>query len=239
MQICSFLWVYFGYPASDYEGINVEHVRNNCGACLAKKDDVICDCVGGIPDSGVGHAIGYADAKNVPYRRPFVKYTPTWPRSFMPQDQSLRDLVAKMKLIPVPRLIEGKRLLFCDDSIVRGTQLRENVKILFDFGAREVHMRPACPTLIFPCEYLNFSASRSTLDLIGRSVIKELEGAEDKYLDQYAAAGSEKNLAMVEIIRQRLHLTSLCYQRLDDLVEAIGLPKEKLCTHCFDGSSFC
>ncbi len=238
MQICSFLWVYFGYPASDYEGINVEYVRNNCGACLAKNDDAVCDCVGGIPDSGVGHAIGYADAKKVPYRRPFVKYTPTWPRSFMPQEQSLRNLVAKMKLIPVPRLIEGKRLLFCDDSIVRGTQLRENVKVLFDFGAREVHMRPACPTLIFPCEYLNFSASRSTLDLIGRSVIKELEGAEDKYLDQYATAGSEKNLAMVEIIRQRLQLTTLRYQRLEDLVAAIGLPKEKLCTHCFDGSSF-
>ena len=238
MQICSFLWVYFGYPASEYEGINVEHVRNKCGACLARNDDVISDCVGGIPDSGIGHAIGYADAKKVPYRRPFVKYTPTWPRSFMPQDQSLRDLVAKMKLIPVRQLIEGQRLLFCDDSIVRGTQLKENVKILFDCGALEVHMRPSCPTLIFPCEYLNFSASRSTLDLVGRSVIQELEGVDDKYLDEYATAGSEKNLAMIEIIRQRLHLTSLRYQCLDDLVEAIGLPKEKLCTHCFDGSSY-
>ena len=238
MQICSFLWVYFGYPASDYEGINVEHVRNNCGACLAQNDDVVCDCVAGIPDSGIGHAIGYADAKKIPYRRPFVKYTPTWPRSFMPQDQSLRNLVAKMKLIPVPKLIDGKRLLFCDDSIVRGTQLKENVKILFDYGALEVHMRPSCPTLVFPCEYLNFSASRSTLDLVGRSVILELEGADDKYLDEYATAGSEKNLAMIEIIRQRLQLTSLRYQHLDDLVRAIGLPKEKLCTHCFDGSSY-
>ncbi len=238
MQICSFLWVYFGYPASDYEGINVEHVRNRCGACLAQNDDVVCDCVAGIPDSGIGHAIGYADEKKIPYRRPFVKYTPTWPRSFMPQDQSLRDLVAKMKLIPVPKLINGKRLLFCDDSIVRGTQLKENVKILFDYGALEVHMRPSCPTLIFPCEYLNFSASRSILDLVGRSVIQELEGADDKYLDEYATAGSEKNLAMIEIIRQRLQLTSLRYQRLNDLVQAIGLPKEKLCTHCFDGSSY-
>ncbi|MBN2333319.1 MAG: amidophosphoribosyltransferase [Deltaproteobacteria bacterium] len=238
MQICSFLWVYFGYPASEYEGINVECVRNNCGACLASNDNVIVDLVAGIPDSGIGPAIGYADARKIPFRRPFVKYTPTWPRSFMPQDQSLRDLVARMKLIPVRKLIDGKRLLFCDDSIVRGTQLKDNVNILFDYGAREVHMRPSCPTLIFPCEYLNFSASRSTLDLVGRSVIKELEGAEDKHLDDYAAAGSEKNLAMIELIRQRLHLTSLKYQRLDDLVQAIGLPKEQLCTHCWDGSSY-
>ncbi|MFZ7128385.1 MAG: amidophosphoribosyltransferase [Desulfobacterales bacterium] len=237
MQICAFLWVYYGYPASEYEGINVELVRNRCGAALAAGDDVEVDCVAGIPDSGIGHAIGYANAKCIPYRRPFVKYTPTWPRSFMPQNQKLRDLVARMKLIPVRQLIDGKRLLFCEDSIVRGTQLKGNIRVLFDAGAREVHMRPACPTLIHPCEFLNFSNSRSTLDLAGRQVIKELEGAEDLELKEYARAGSEKNLAMIERIRKRLQLTSLRFQRLDDLVTAIGLPKERLCTHCWDGSS--
>ncbi len=238
MQVCSFLWVYYGYPASEYEGINVEHVRYRCGAALAADDDVEVDLVSGIPDSGIGHALGYANHKRIPYRRPFVKYTPTWPRSFMPQNQTMRDLVAKMKLIPVRRLIQGQRLMFCEDSIVRGTQLKDSVQILFDCGAREVHMRPACPTLIYPCEFLNFSTSRSTLDLAGRQVIKELEGTEDKCLDQYADSGSEKNLAMIDQIRSRLRLTSLKYQRLDDLVEAIGLPKERLCTHCWDGSSY-
>ncbi|MBN2231607.1 MAG: amidophosphoribosyltransferase [Deltaproteobacteria bacterium] len=236
MQICAFLWVYYGYPSSEYEGINVEYVRNRCGAALARSDNAAADCVAGIPDSGVGHAIGYANERGLPYRRPFVKYTPTWPRSFMPENQSLRDLVARMKLIPIRRLIDGERLLFCDDSIVRGTQLKENVKILFDYGAREVHMRPACPVLIHPCEYLNFSTSRSSLDLVGRRVIKELEGAEDRHLEDYARAGSDRNLAMIEEIRRRLHLTSLKFQRLEDLVAAIGLPKGKLCTHCWDGS---
>jgi amidophosphoribosyltransferase len=238
MQICAFLWVYYGYPASEYEGINVEFARNNCGAALARNDDVAVDYVAGIPDSGIGHAIGYANEKKVPYCRPFVKYTPTWPRSFMPQSQQLRDLVARMKLIPVRRLIEGKRVLFCEDSIVRGTQLKENIQILFDYGAEEVHMRPACPALIYPCDFLNFSTSRSTLDLAGRKIINKLEGKEDKDLKEYATAGSERNLAMVEEIRRRLHLTSLKYQSLDDLVAAIGLPKEKVCTHCWDGSSY-
>lgn len=236
MQVCAFLWVYYGYPASEYEGINVEQVRYNCGAALARNDDVAVDLVSGIPDSGIGHALGYANQRKIPYRRAFVKYTPTWPRSFMPQNQQMRDLVAKMKLIPVKRLIREQRLMFCEDSIVRGTQLKDNVQILFDYGAREVHMRPACPTLIHPCEYLNFSTSRSTLDLAGRKIIQDLEGAEDRHLDQYARAGSEKNLAMIEEIRKRLRLTTLKYQRLDDLVAAIGLPKERLCTHCWDGS---
>jgi len=238
MQICSFLWVYYGYPASEYEGINVERVRNRCGAALARSDDVPVDCVGGIPDSGIGHALGYTNQRQIPYIRPFVKYTPTWPRSFMPQRQRQRNLVAKMKLIPVRSLIEGKRLLFCEDSIVRGTQLQDNVQILYDCGALEVHMRPACPTLIYPCEFLNFSTSRSTLDLAGRKAIKELEGRDDKNLDRYAQAGSEQNRAMVERIRGRLRLSSLQYQRLEDLVDAVGLPKEKLCTHCWDGTSY-
>jgi amidophosphoribosyltransferase len=238
MQICAFLWVYYGYPASNYEGINVESARNLCGMALARNDRVDIDYVAGIPDSGIGHAIGYANEKNVPYIRPFVKYTPTWPRSFMPQIQLIRDLVARMKLIPVKELIDGKRILFCEDSIVRGTQLQDTIQILYEYGAKEVHMRPACPTLIYPCDFLNFSASQSTLDLAGRKAIAELEGADDKVLAQYAAAGSEKNRAMVDKIRQRLKLTSLQYQRLEDLVEAIGVPKKKLCTHCWDGSSY-
>jgi amidophosphoribosyltransferase len=238
MQICSFLWVYYGYPASSYEGINVEATRNRCGKALAQNDSVDIDFVAGIPDSGIGHAIGYANEKNVPYVRPFVKYTPTWPRSFMPQIQSTRDLVAKMKLIPVKELIEGKRILFCEDSIVRGTQLQDTIQILYEYGAKEVHMRPACPTLIYPCDFLNFSTSQSTLDLAGRKAIAELAGSDDKPLAEYAVAGSQKNHDMVDNIRQRLKLTSLQYQKLEDLVTAIGLPKEKLCTHCWDGSSF-
>jgi len=238
MQVCAFLWVYYGYPASEYEGINVEWVRNKCGAALARRDDETIDFVAGIPDSGIGHAIGYASEKKVPYFRPFVKYTPTWPRSFMPQSQDLRDLVARMKLIPVRRLIEGQRILFCEDSIVRGTQLKENIQILYEYGAREAHMRPACPCLIHPCEFLNFSTSRSTLDLAGRQMIKKIEGAEDKNLEAYARAGSAKNLEMIDLIRQRLKLTSLKYQALEDLVAAIGLPREKLCTHCWDGTSY-
>ncbi len=197
------------------------------------------DFVAGIPDSGIGHALGYSNCKQVPYRRPYVKYTPTWPRSFMPQDQSMRDLVARMKLIPVKSLIQGQRILFCDDSIVRGTQLKDNVQFLFEAGAREVHMRIACPTLIYPCDFLSFSTSRSTLDLAGRKAINELEGTDPDpdTMRAYATAGTEENRAMVERIRLRLHLTSLGYQKMDDLVDAIGLPKEKLCTHCWDGSS--
>jgi amidophosphoribosyltransferase len=238
MQICAFLWVYYGYPATQYEGINVELVRNRCGSALARNDGVEIDFVAGIPDSGIGHAIGYANEKKIPYLRPFVKYTPTWPRSFMPQNQEVRDLVAKMKLIPIRSMIEGKRILFCEDSIVRGTQLKDNIQILFDYGASEVHMRPACPTLIFPCEFLNFSTSRSRLDLAGRSVINEIEVGEEQNLDEYYTPGSKKYVEMVDRIRQRLRLTTLQYQKLDDLVDAIGLPKEKLCTHCWDNSSY-
>ncbi len=238
MQICSFLWVYYGYPASSYEGISVEQVRYRCGAALAGNDNVEVDFISGIPDSGIGHALGYANERKLPYQRAFVKYTPTWPRSFMPQNQIVRDLVARMKLIPVRSLIQGKKILFCEDSIVRGTQLKDNVQLLYDYGVKEVHMRPACPTLIYPCEFLNFSTSRSTLDLAGRKAIQEIEGKEDLDLAMYAATNSEKNLAMIENIRQKLLLTTLVYQRMDDLIKAIGLPKEKLCTHCWDGSSY-
>jgi amidophosphoribosyltransferase len=236
MQICGFLWVYYGFPSSSYEGINVEDVRNRCGVALARKDDVSIDIVAGIPDSGTAHAIGYANESGVSYRRPFVKYTPTWPRSFMPQDQAVRDLVAKMKLIPIRELIQGSRLLFCEDSIVRGTQLKDTIQRLYDYGALEVHMRPACPPLVYGCKFLNFSRSRSELDLAARTAIKELEGSGDEFLDEYATVGTEKNRAMIDRIRQRLTLTSLRYQELGDLVEAIGLPKEKLCTYCWDGA---
>ncbi|NIM91652.1 MAG: amidophosphoribosyltransferase [Candidatus Aminicenantes bacterium] len=236
MQICGFLWVYYGYPASNYEGINVETVRNRCGASLARRDTIKIDMVTGIPDSGVGHGLGYASEAGLPFKRPFVKYTPTWPRSFMPQDQAVRDLVAKMKLIPIRDIIEGKRLLFCEDSIVRGTQLKDTIQRLYDFGAKEVHMRPACPPLTYGCKFLNFSRSRSELDLAARTAIQALEGKDGVDLDKYSTTGSEKYEAMVENIRERLKLTTLRYQRLEDLVEAIGLPKEKVCTYCWDGS---
>ena len=238
MQICAFLWVYYGYPASEYEGINVEFTRNRCGEALAENDTLDIDCVAGIPDSGIGHAIGYANRRKIPYTRPFVKYTPTWPRSFMPQNQETRDLVARMKLIPIRKLIEGKKILFCEDSIVRGTQLKDNIEILFDVGAKEVHMRPACPTLIYPCEFINFSTSRSTLDLAGRKVINRIEDGRETDISPYARTGSRQNQMMVEAIGKQLKLTSLKYQKLEDLVGAIGLPKEKLCTHCWDGSSY-
>jgi amidophosphoribosyltransferase len=236
MQICGFLWVYYGYPASNYEGINVETVRNKCGAFLARRDTIKIDMVTGIPDSGVGHGLGYASEAGLPFKRPFVKYTPTWPRSFMPQDQAVRDLVAKMKLIPIRDIIEGKRLLFCEDSIVRGTQLKDTIQRLYDFGAKEVHMRPACPPLTYGCKFLNFSRSRSELDLAARTAIHALEGKDGVDLDKYSTTGSEKYEAMVENIRERLKLTTLRYQRLEDLVEAIGLPKEKVCTYCWDGA---
>ena len=236
MQICGFLWVYYGYPATSYEGINVEVVRNKCGATLARNDDVEIDIVAGIPDSGTGHAIGYANEAGIPYRRPFVKYTPTWARSFMPQDQGMRDLIAKMKLIPVQELVQGQRLLFAEDSIVRGTQLKDTIQRLYECGAKEVHMRPACPPLVYRCKFLNFSQSRSELDLAARKAIEKIEGTADKFLDEYTDSYSEKHAAMVEKIRERLKLTSLRYQRLPDLVEAIGLPKERLCTYCWDGA---
>lgn len=238
MQVCAFLWVYYGYPSSFYEGINVEECRYRCGAAIAKKDKVEVDFVAGVPDSGVAHAIGYSNIKHIPYKRAFVKYTPTWPRSFMPQNQEMRDLVARMKLVPVPSIINGKKLALCDDSIVRGTQLKDNVNVLYSGGASEVHVRPACPVLIFPCMFLNFSSSRSSLDLAGRKAILELEGAEDRFLDEYATPGTDRNLAMIEKIRQRINSTTLSYQELDDLIEAIGLPKEKVCTHCWDGTSY-
>jgi len=235
LQICSFLWVYYGYPASNYEGVNVETVRNRCGEFLARADDVEIDLVAGIPDSGIGHGLGYAAGAGLPFRRPFVKYTPTWARSFMPQNQDVRDQVARMKLIPIREIIQGKKLLFCEDSIVRGTQLKDTIQRLYDSGAVEVHMRPACPPLAYGCKYLNFSRSRSELDLAARKAIAALEGPEAVNIAEYARAGSEKYEAMVEWIARTLSLTSLRYQRLEDLVEAIGLPKEKLCTFCWDG----
>ncbi|MFO7891705.1 MAG: amidophosphoribosyltransferase [bacterium] len=235
MRICAFLWVYYGFPSSTYEGINVEDVRNRCGASLARNENRVVDVVAGIPDSGTAYAVGYANEANISFRRPFVKYTPTWPRSFMPQDQKIRELVAKMKLIPIRELIEGKRLLFCEDSIVRGTQLEDIIQRIFDYGAKEVHMRPACPPLINGCKYLNFSRSRSVLDLATRKAVKQLEGDEKKFLDEYTDPSSDRYINMIETIRNRLKLTSLQYQKLDDMVKAIGLPKEKLCTYCWDG----
>lgn len=235
LQICAFLWVYYGYPASCYEGINVELARNRCGACLAKQHNVKVDIVAGIPDSGTGHALGYAAATGLPYYRPFVKYTPTWPRSFMPPDQSVRDLVAVMKLIPIKDFIQDKRLLFCEDSIVRGTQLKDTIKRLYENGAKEVHMRPACPPLLFGCKFLNFSRSKSEQDLAARRAIWEIEGAGDHDLRPYCQENSPQYNAMVERIRYRMGLTTLVYQKLNDLIEAIGLPREKLCTYCWTG----
>lgn len=238
MQVCAFLWVYYGYPPSYYEGINVDEVRLRCGAALAKRDPVKPDFVCGVPDSGVGHAIGYGNFNGVPYKRAYSKYTPTWPRSFMPQHQDMRELVAKMKLIPNKAMIEGKRMVFLDDSIVRGTQLKDNTVDLRLAGASEVHMRIACPPLTFPCNFLNFSQSRSTLELATRKAIKQLEGNEESHLDEYADPSTERYANMVKQIAKNLGIDSLIYQDLDDLVEAIGLPKEKLCTHCWDGSSY-
>jgi amidophosphoribosyltransferase len=239
MQICSFLWIYYGYPASDYEGINVEHSRYRCGAALARNDNVEVDIVSGIPDSGIAHALGYSQESRVPYARPFVKYTPTWPRSFMPQNQTVRDLVAKMKLIPVRRLAQGNRILFCEDSIVRGTQLRDTLQRVFKAGAREIHMRPACPPLVFGCKFLNFSRSRSELDLAARRAIVELENTASPNLEPYIDESSDKYKAMVDVIRKQIGLTTLQYQKLPDMIEAIGLPREKLCTYCWDGCEGC
>jgi amidophosphoribosyltransferase len=239
LQICSFLWVYYGYPSSNYEGINVEEARYRCGAALARRDGVRVDMIAGIPDSGTPHAIGYANEAGVPFGRPFVKYTPTWPRSFMPQGQEKRDLIARMKLVPIRDLIDGKRLLFCEDSIVRGTQLKDIIQRLYDYGAKEIHMRPACPPLIYGCKFLNFSRSRSVLDLAGRTAIKQLTGKDNPpagELKSFSNSCSGKYCAMVDRIRKRLKLTTLKYQRLEDLVDAIGLPKGKLCTYCWDGA---
>ena len=236
MQICGFLWVYYGYPASSYEGINVEWVRNRCGAFLARRNPIEIDFVAGIPDSGIGHGLGYAAEAKVPFKRPFVKYTPTWARSFMPQNQIIRDLVARMKLIPIRELIEGKRFLFCEDSIVRGTQLKDTIQRLYEVGALEVHMRPACPPLVYACKFLNFSTSKSEYDLAARGAIRELEGEDVRDLREYSMHGTERYKVMEEHIRKKLNLTTLKYQRLEDLVEAISLPKEKICTYCWDGT---
>ncbi len=237
MKICTFLWVYYGYPSSSYEGISVEQMRYNCGKLLARRDDVKPDIVAGIPDSGIAHAIGYANESGIPYSRPFVKYTPTWSRSFMPSNQSKRNLIAKMKLIPIHDLIEGKSLLLIDDSIVRGTQLRETTEFLYESGAREVHIRPACPPLMFGCKYVNFSRSNSDMELITRRVIAKLEGENPsiEILKEYADPDSERYQKMVEMIGKELHFTTLRYHRLDDMIKATGLPREKLCTYCWNG----
>lgn len=237
MQICAFLWVYYGYPPSYYEGINVDECRYRCGAALARRDQAKADFVCGIPDSGVGHAVGYGNEKGIPYKRAYSKYTPTWPRSFMPQNQEQRDLVARMKLIHNKGIIDGKRMIFLDDSIVRGTQLKDSTIDLRKSGATEVHMRIACPPLLFPCEFLNFSQSRTPMELASRKAIYQLEG-DTEDIREYSDPDSEKHRKMIAKIAETLDLDTLLYQRLDDLVEAIGLPKEKLCTHCWDGSSY-
>lgn len=238
-QICSFLWVYYGFPASDYEGINAEAVRERTGAMMGQEDDTEADLVCGIPDSGVGMALGYAEGHDIPYKRAVLKYTPTWPRSFTPGNQSRRKLVAKMKLIPNKAVLDGQRVVFCDDSIVRGTQLRDNVRTFFEYGAKEVHARISCPPLVYGCPFIGFTSSKSDLELITRRVIKDFEGNEDVKLKEYATTGSPEYKRMVEEIGRRLGLTTLKFNKIETLVKSIGLPKCKLCTHCFDGSSYC
>ena len=237
MKICTFLWIYYGYPSSSYEGISVEKMRYNCGQALARRDNVKPDIVAGVPDSGIAHAVGYANESGVPFSRPFVKYTPTWPRSFMPTHQSKRDLIAKMKLIPIHDLIDGKSLLLIDDSIVRGTQLRETTEFLYASGAKEVHIRPACPPLFYGCKYLNFSRSTSEMELITRRVIQEFEGdnVTDEIIQEYTDPDSEKYQKMIDRICEKLHFTSLRYHRLDDMIEAVGIDPNKLCTYCWNG----
>ena len=239
MKICSFLWVYYGYPTSCYEGRNVEEMRYECGRLMAQRDDIKdIDLVAGVPDSGIAHAIGYSNESHIQYGRPFIKYTPTWPRSFMPTIQSQRNLIAKMKLIAVHELIKDKKLLLIDDSIVRGTQLRETTEFLYESGAKEVHIRPACPPLVYGCKYLNFSRSSSEMDLITRRVIAKLEGTDEvpnEVLQQYTDPNSEKYDQMIEEIRKELKFTSLQYNRLDDMLESVGIPVENLCTYCWDG----
>lgn len=236
MKICTFLWIYYGYPSSSYEGINVEQMRYNCGALLAERDDVRPDNVAGVPDSGTAHAVGYSNRSGIPFSRPFVKYTPTWPRSFMPTMQTQRNLIARMKLIPVHGLIQGKSLLLIDDSIVRGTQLRETTEFLYQSGAREVHIRPACPPLLYGCKYLNFSRSSSEMDLITRRILKEIE-QEGRYVDLrvYSDPDSEEYKEMIGRICKQLNFTSLRYHRLDDMIASVGLDRCKLCTYCWDG----
>lgn len=242
MQICSFLWVYYGFPTSDYEGRNTEEVRNAIGYAMGKDDDTEVDCSCGIPDSGIGMAIGYAHGHKCPYMRAISKYTPTWPRSFTPANQDMRNLVAKMKLIQNKAILKDKKVLFCDDSIVRGTQLRDNTACLFEAGAKEVHMRIACPPLVYGCQFINFTSSKSDMELITRRIIAEFEGMDaaqnPERLKAYATTGSPEYNRMVETIQNRFGLNSLKFTKLEDLIAAIGLPKEQVCTHCFDGSSF-
>ncbi len=239
-QICSFLWVYYGFPASDYEGINTEFVREKNGRLMGEKDtELEADLVCGIPDSGVGMAIGYSHGKKIPYKRAVLKYTPTWPRSFTPGNQMRRDLVARMKLIPNAAILKDQRIVFCDDSIVRGTQLRDNVRTFFENGAKEVHVRISCPPLVYGCPFIGFTSSKSDLELITRRIIKDLEGDDSKNLEKYATTGSPEYQKMVHEIGRRLGLTSVKFASLEDLIESIGLPKDRLCTHCFDGTSYC
>jgi amidophosphoribosyltransferase len=236
MKICTFLWIYYGYPSSSYEGISVEQMRYNCGAKLAERDNVRPDIVAGVPDSGTAHAIGYANRSGIPFSRPFIKYTPTWPRSFMPTIQTQRNLIAKMKLIPVHELIENKSLLLIDDSIVRGTQLRETTEFLYQSGAREVHIRPACPPLLFGCKYLNFSRSSSEMELIARRVLKEMEQEGRKIdLKDYVDPDTPEYAEMLERIGKQLNFTSLRYHRLDDMIDSVGIDRDRLCTYCWDG----
>ncbi|MCU6724096.1 Amidophosphoribosyltransferase precursor [uncultured Clostridium sp.] len=236
MKICTFLWVYYGYPSSSYEGISVEQMRYNCGKLLARRDNVAADTVAGVPDSGTAHAVGYANESGIPFSRPFIKYTPTWPRSFMPTIQSQRNQIAKMKLIPVHDLIKGRRLLLIDDSIVRGTQLRETTEFLYRSGAREVHIRPACPPLIYGCRFLNFSRSTSDMDLITRRIIQRLEGRQnEEILQEYANPDTDKYHDMVEAIAREMNFSSLRYHRLDDMIQSVGINPDSLCTYCWNG----
>ena len=237
-QVCAFLWVYYGFPASSYEGINVEAVREANGRMMGEQDETEVDCVCGVPDSGVGMALGYAEGKGVPYERAVLKYTPTWPRSFTPGNQSRRDLVAKMKLIPNGRLLKDRRVVFCDDSIVRGTQLRDNVRTFFEYGAKEVHCRISCPPLVYGCPFIGFTSSKSDMELITRRVIADFEGDDKTNLEKYATTDSVEYKRMVAEIARRLGLTTLKFAKLESLVKSIGLPKCKVCTHCFDGSSY-
>ena len=237
-QVCSFLWVYYGFPSSDYEGINVEDVRERCGVRMGQDDDTEADLVCGIPDSGVGTALGYAEGHGIPYKRAVLKYTPTWPRSFTPGNQSRRSLVAKMKLIPNHAILDGQRVVFCDDSIVRGTQLRDNVSTFFQYGAKEVHARISCPPLVYGCPFIGFTSSKSDMELITRQIIKDFEGDDKAKLDQYAKTDSPEYNRMVNEIARRLGLTTLKFNKIETLIDAIGMPKCKVCTHCFDGSSW-
>ena len=239
-QICSFLWVYYGFPASDYEGINTEAVRETAGRLMGAEDPTEADCVCGIPDSGVGHALGYADGHKIPYQRAVLKYTPTWPRSFTPGNQSRRNLVARMKLIPNKAILDGKRVVFCDDSIVRGTQLRDNVRTFYDYGAHEVHARISCPPLIYGCPFIGFTNSKSDMELISRQIIRDFEGenVSKEVLDRYSDPDTPEYKRLVEEIGRRLGLTTLQFSKIRTLIDSIGLPKERICTHCFDGSSY-